>query len=193
MKRIFTNTLAILFVFALTGCSKTDIQEFIYAGSTTGEYLAYTPIYPAEVLMFVYPESAGTFSPDINKDGSADINCLFSGNSAESQTTFNMHIPCEEDFEICTGSQENFAAMITDGETIDENRTWSSDELIAHDYLYITGESASITGDWSEMGTHYIGFRFKDGRIYHYGWVEINMETGGAWIFTGYAYVIEQE
>ncbi|NCD42373.1 MAG: hypothetical protein EOL88_09810 [Bacteroidia bacterium] len=176
-------------VILLTGCDKDDYQQFIYAGSATGEYITYTEISPPEVIMFDYPASSSTYSPDLDGDGEPDVTFSFSGSASPGHTLFSMHVTTHDDVELCQGTAEDLAGMLEEDALIDEFRQWQTEELIMHDYSYITNESATFTGDWVESGKHYLGFRIMDKKKYRYGWIAISMESGASWVFQDFALI----
>ncbi len=191
MKRIFSLVLTCVLMTILSSCSKPDIQQFIYAGSSVGDYTTSETIDPPASLLFEYPTSESVYTLDFDDDGEVDITFKFTGDASSGHSRINMNVISAEDYEICTGSATNLAAQIAQGDIIDENRGWSGEELILHLYSYVAGESVILTGDWVKNGVNYVGFRKESGKYFQYGWVKITMESGSIWTIDGYAFITE--
>jgi len=189
MKHIAQILIPITILLGLASCSKTDIQQFIYAGISSGDYITYYENDPPESLAFEYPSSGSSYSIDIDEDGEDDITFGFVGSASPGHSSFSMKVTAAEETEICTGTATGLAAQLEEGVIIDENRTWGSGEHTMHSYSYMTGETASLTGDWVNQGLYYIGFRKENRKQHQYGWVEINMEAGSSWFINSYAFI----
>lgn len=191
MKRHITLLITFALILSFSACKKNDIQQFIYAGSSTGDYLTYKAIDPPAEMYFEYPSSGTTFSPDINNDGEDDITFGFSGSASPGHSMFSMKVAPSDDFELCVGTESGLAAQMAEGQIIDENCTWSDEELTMHSYSFSLEGNTSLTGDWLDLGISYIGFRIKNGKVYQYGWIEVNMESGSSWAINSYAFITE--
>ncbi len=175
----------------LISCNKEKIQQFIYAGENSGDYLTYVEIDPPAVLNMEYPSTEKTHRIDIDKDGETDLTFTFVGSGTLlGHLAFDMKVTPGKGTEICSGSEATLAAQLSENRKIDENLSWANRVLTMHSYNYTVGEEVKLEGDWIDPGTSYIGFRKKNKRIYQYGWVEVKMDvTGISWVVSSYAYI----
>lgn len=179
----------VLIALVFMGCNKDKLPQLIYAGQDSGEYTQYTKIDPPHQIMFEQPSSEENYEIDADGDGTTDLTFSFVGSASSTQITFSMNVKSGEDVEVCTGSEPTLAAKLLNDTIIDDNKSWTNKTLIMHNYNYVYEGSIVLTGDWTEEGTYFIGFRIKDGKDYRYGWVKITTEDGSSWVFNSYAII----
>lgn len=152
--------------------------------------IVYTDVTPDVVVYGYYTSGLGSYSFDINDDGTNDFKLthmdfvlpnaeadIYSTNTSNSEVLGEVN---PTDFDIVYALEQN--SLIDSLQT-----TWLSPD--AYQYLGKLYSNGSAPWQWGSATDKYLGIRIMIGNQWHYGWVRINVPSNGGNItLKDYAY-----